>query len=61
MPSDGSLYGGDAAMLRYGFQQENRHFIDSLRSRTPTLSPFSDAVKSMELIDMIKSACAQEG
>jgi predicted dehydrogenase len=55
MPSDSNL-DSDAAYLRYGFLQENRHFVDCVKSGRATDSPFADAVKSMELIDRIKEA-----
>jgi predicted dehydrogenase len=55
MASDGRM-DATAAVLNYGFLQENRHFVDCLKSGRATDSPFSDAVKSMELIDLIKAA-----
>jgi len=37
----------------YGFYQENRHFVDCLKSGAEPLTSFRDAVKSMQLCDEI--------
>lgn len=37
----------------YGYYQENRHFIDSLKENKEPETSFSDAVKTMELIERI--------
>lgn len=37
----------------YGFFQENRHFVDCLRSGEQPLTHLADGVKTMELADMI--------
>lgn len=39
-----------------GFYQENRHFIDCVKSGKQPTSCFSDAVKTMELVDRIYSS-----
>jgi predicted dehydrogenase len=37
----------------YGFLQENRHFIDSIRNGTQPTTNLADAVKTMEFVDRI--------
>ena len=37
----------------YGFDQENRHFLESVRGRTQPVTSLGDSVKTMELVDWI--------
>ena len=37
----------------YGFDQENRHFLESVRGRTQPLTSLEDSVKTMELAEWI--------
>ncbi|HXL04134.1 MAG TPA: Gfo/Idh/MocA family oxidoreductase [Bacillota bacterium] len=39
----------------YGFFQESRHFIDCIKSGEEPSSSFRDAVKTMELVDMLRT------
>jgi virulence factor len=39
----------------YGFYDQSRHFIDSIKAGKEPLSNFADAVKTMQLVDMIKA------
>lgn len=41
-----------------GFWHENRHFIDAVLTGTQPSSCFADAVKSMELVEMIRQQAA---
>lgn len=41
-----------------GFWHENRHFIDAILTETQPSSCFADAVKSMELVEMIRQQAA---
>ena len=45
--------GSDQMRVRNGFAAENRHFIDCVKSGTQPQSNFSDALKTMELVDTI--------
>jgi len=48
------LAGSKELFVYGGFQQKNREFIDSLRQgKENTSSPFRDAVKTMQICDMI--------
>jgi predicted dehydrogenase len=47
------LAGGEELRVYYGFRDENRHFIDCLKSGAQPTSCFADAVKTMELVDRI--------
>jgi len=47
---------GDQPYHYLGFWQENRHFIDCVKAKKQPTSCFSDAVKSMELVDRIYSS-----
>lgn len=40
----------------YGFDQENRHFLDCVRSRCQPLTAVEDSVRTMELVDWIYHA-----
>jgi virulence factor len=51
-------YASSTTRPGYGYLQENRHFIDCIKSGRDTDVPFSEAVKSMSLIDAIKLAGA---
>lgn len=42
--------------VTYGFLQENRHFIDCIRNDEEPETNFEDAVKTMKLIEYIKSS-----
>jgi virulence factor len=45
---------GSKDMYKYaGFFAENRHFIDCLKEGKQPMTNFSDAVKTMELVDRI--------
>ena len=43
----------DQNHIVYGFYAENRHFIDCIQQDQLPETHFSDAVKTMELVDMI--------
>jgi len=45
--------GSDEFYRYYGFFDENRHFIDCVKSGTQPGASFADAVKTMELVDEI--------
>ena len=45
--------GSQDSFVVLGFYQENRHFIDCIKSKQQPLSHFGDAVKTMELVDQI--------
>jgi len=45
--------GSEELRVYYGFRDENRHFIDCLLTGEQPTSCFSDAVKTMELVDRI--------
>ena len=47
------LAGSDELRKYYGFFQENRHFIDCVKSGQQPTSCLSDAIKTMELVDRI--------
>ncbi|MBN1934438.1 MAG: Gfo/Idh/MocA family oxidoreductase [Anaerolineae bacterium] len=50
---DGMELAGSTEFYRYyGFYQEDRHFIDCVRSGTPPETGIDDAVKSMALVQM---------
>lgn len=40
----------------YGFYDQSRHFIDCIKEGKQPLSNFADAVKTMQLVDMIKAS-----
>lgn len=42
--------------VAYGYLQENRHFIDCIKNDDDPETNFEDAVKTMELIERIKSS-----
>lgn len=50
------LAGSDEFYKFYGFYQEDRHFIDCVRSRTEPETSIHDAVKSMRLAEMIATS-----
>jgi len=45
--------GSDELIMSHGFFQEDRHFIDCVKAGQQPLTNFADAVKTMELVDMI--------
>lgn len=45
--------GSEAFHRYYGFYDENRHFIDCIRTGRAPMTHFGDAVKTMELVDRI--------
>ncbi len=45
--------GSDEYRKSYGFFQENRHFVDCVKEGALPMTHFGDAVKSMELADLI--------
>lgn len=45
--------GSDENRVYYGFEAENRHFIDCVKSGTEPSSSMADAVKTMELVEAI--------
>ncbi len=45
--------GSDQNYKYYGFWGENRHFVDSIKNHQEPETCFSDAVKTMELVDRI--------
>jgi len=45
--------GSDEFRVFYGFKQENRHFIDSIRNGTQPMTNLADAAKTMEFVDRI--------
>jgi hypothetical protein len=46
--------GSDEIFVYGGFQAKNREFIDSVKSgRESTSSPFSDCVKTMEVVETV--------
>lgn len=45
--------GSDEVYLFGGFQAKNREFIDSVKAGTQSSSHFGDAVKTMEVADLI--------
>jgi len=45
--------GSDDFRVFYGFEAENRHFVDCVRSGAEPSSSMADAVKTMELVDLI--------
>jgi predicted dehydrogenase len=47
--------GSDSFHKTYGFFDENKHFIDSIREGSEPGSNFEDATKTMELVDRIYS------
>ncbi len=49
------LSGSKEMYKYYGFYSETRHFIDSIKAGKEPTSNFSDAVKTMLLVDMIKA------
>jgi predicted dehydrogenase len=51
--SSKEIAGSDENRVYYGFAAENRHFIDSLKSDSMPITNFSDALKTMLLVDMI--------
>jgi predicted dehydrogenase len=53
---DGMALAGSTAFHRYyGFYQEDRHFLDCVRTRTPPETGIADAVESMRLVDLFLS------
>lgn len=42
--------------ITYGFLQENRHFIDCIKNDVEPETSFDDAVKTMELVELIASS-----
>jgi predicted dehydrogenase len=50
------LAGSDKFYRFYGFYQEDRHFIDCVRSGATPITSIDDAVKTFELVDMIEAA-----
>lgn len=42
--------------VTYGFLQENRHFIDCIKTGVEPEANFEDAVKTMELVELIASS-----
>lgn len=46
--------GSDEFRVYYGFRQENRHFIDCVKSGTPPKTSFAEAVLTMELAQAIE-------
>jgi virulence factor len=51
--SNTEVAGSEESHHYYGFFGENRHFIDCLRNDEMPMPSFSDAVKTMELVDRI--------
>ncbi|MGI6083126.1 MAG: Gfo/Idh/MocA family protein [Limnochordia bacterium] len=47
------LAGSDKMYRYYGFYQEDKAFIDSVRTRTKPLSDISEGVKSIQLVEML--------
>jgi len=45
--------GSDEQCVSHGFYQENRHFIDCVKSGQQPINNLDDAIKTMELVDMI--------
>jgi len=45
--------GSEEFRVYYGFEAENRHFIDCVRDGRPPLTSFADAAKTMELVERI--------
>lgn len=45
--------GGSDGIYRFGYFAENRHFIDAVKAGRQTESSFTDAVKTMDLVDRI--------
>jgi virulence factor len=45
--------GSEEFRVFYGFLQENRHFIDSIRNGTQPSTNLADAAKTMEFVDRI--------
>ena len=50
------LVGSDEPYKRLGFFAENRHFIDCVKEGRAPQTHFGDAVRTMELVDMIYGA-----
>lgn len=53
--------GSDEFFVFGGFRAKNREFIDALKGRGKTGSPFSDAVKTMELAERILAQATLRG
>lgn len=51
-----NFVGSDEEYIHQGFRAENRAFIDSVKSGKPVHNTIADAVKTMELADMIYEA-----
>lgn len=47
--------------VTYGFLQENRHFIDCIKNDMDPETRFEDAVKTMELVELIGSSTIETG
>ncbi len=45
--------GSDESYRYYGFFDENRHFIDCVKSGTQPIASFEDAIKTIELVEQI--------
>jgi predicted dehydrogenase len=45
--------GSEEFRVFYGFLQENRHFIDSIKNGTQPMTNLADAAKTMEFVDRI--------
>lgn len=50
------IAGSDAFYRYYGYYQEDRHFLDCLRSGTAPETSIADAVESMRLVEMFRSS-----
>jgi predicted dehydrogenase len=50
------MAGSDAFYKYYGFYQEDRHFLDCVRTQTQPETSIKDAVKSMRLVEMFVSS-----
>jgi predicted dehydrogenase len=48
--------GSDESRVYLGFEAENRHFVDSIKTRREPLTCFADAVRTMELVERIYRA-----
>jgi predicted dehydrogenase len=53
--------GSDELWIYGGFQAKNREFIDAVKTRTQPGSNFSDAVKTMEVVEEILALSLLEG
>ncbi|MBI3990764.1 MAG: Gfo/Idh/MocA family oxidoreductase [Candidatus Omnitrophica bacterium] len=49
----GEIAGSNELYVRGGFYSENRHFIDCVKNKKIPMTNFSDACKTMELVDRI--------